>query len=77
MDITSFVEIGIIGSSLSLVIQYIKNKFGTESNQTKVLTLVLSTVIGTGFYFLQGTAAWASILGILGAASAFYSFLLK
>ena len=72
-----FLEIGIVGATLSFVIEFIKNKYGTESSTTKGLTLALAIVLGAGIYFLSGTAIWVSIVGVLAAASTIYAFFLK
>lgn len=72
-----FLEIGIIGAIISIIIQIIKEKWGTESDTTKVLTIGLSIVIGSVYYFLQGTALWQSILGVLATASTFYALIIR
>lgn len=73
----TFLQISIVGTVLSLAVQYIKNKFGTTSIATKTLTVLLSVLIGAGFYFLQGTEIWLAIVGVLGVASTVYAFIFK
>jgi len=77
MDINIFLQIGIVGVALSGLIQFIKTKFITDPNTTKLLTIALAIVVGTLFYVLKSTPLWPTILGILGAASMVYAFLLK
>ncbi len=73
----TFLTIGIVGTALSFLIQWIKTKFGTDSMKTKGLTVLLSVLVGALVYLLQGTAIWLAIVGILGMASTVYAFFLK
>jgi ABC-type Mn2+/Zn2+ transport system permease subunit len=77
METIDFLGILIVGSALSLAIQYIKNKYGTESDTTKALTVLLSVALGAAYWFLSQTGIWTAILGVLGTASTFYAFFLK
>ena len=77
MEIATFLEIGIVGIGLSLIIQFIKAKFGTESLTTKGLTVGLAVAAGTVWVLFSGAAWFATVLGILAAASTFYAFFLK
>lgn len=70
-------EIAIVGTALSFLIQFIKGLFGTESNTTKWLTLLLSVILGAGIFFFSGTAFWQASIGVLAAASTVYAFLLE
>ncbi len=75
--INTFLQIGIVGTFLSFVIQWIKGKYGTDSLATKGITIALAVVLGACIFFLSGTAIWLSIVGVLAAASTFYAFFLK
>ena len=77
MDITNFLTIGIVGSGLSLLIEYLKNRLQLDALGTKIMVVIFSVVLGTAYFFLQGTVAWQAILGILAASSTFYAFFLK
>jgi len=77
MPINDFLGISIVGIALSFVIQYLKTKFGTASNGTKVLTILLSVLVGAGYWFLRDTDIWRTILGVLAAASTVYALLIK
>lgn len=77
MDISSFLQIGIVGVALSTVVQVIKTQFGTDSLATKGITLFLAVILGAVVYFLWGTPVFAAIVGVLGVASTFYAFFLK
>jgi hypothetical protein len=72
-----FLQIGIVGTGLSVAIQIIKEKYGTESDTTRGITIGLSIVLGTGYYFLVGTPYWLPIVGILGAATTFHALFLR
>jgi len=76
-NVNDFLGIAVVGSALSLLIQWLKQKFGTDSTKTKALTIGLAIVVGGVYTFLQGTTYWTTILGILGAASTVYALFLK
>ena len=57
--------------------EMIKAKFQTSSAKTKGLTILLSVVVGAGYYFIQQTTWYEPMLGILAAASTTYVMLFK
>lgn len=73
MEINDFLAIGIVGAALSLVIEYITNKYNTNATGGKTVAILLSIVVGGAYWFLSGTAIWQSILGVLAAASTVYA----
>ena len=73
----TFLGIGIVGVAISLLIQFVKNKLGTDTMATKAMTVLIALLAGTAYYFLSATSYWASVLGVLTAASTFYAFFLK
>lgn len=75
--IEDILGIGIVGAFLSLVIQYLKNKFGTDSLKTKAMTVVLAVLVGTVYVLFRATEWWATVLSVLAAASTVYAFFLK
>lgn len=77
MDIQDVLSIAIVASALSLLIEWIKTKWGMESTPTKLLTLALAVIVGSLFVFLKGTAYWATIIMVLGVSSTVYGFFLK
>ena len=77
MNINDFLSIAIIGAVLSIVIQFIKNKFGMNANMIKLMTILLAVFVGIVYYFLSQTIWWQTILGVLAAASTVYALLLK
>jgi hypothetical protein len=77
MNLTDFIGIAIVGAALSLAIEIVKEKFGTASFGTKIITLGLSLVVGAAYWFLRETPFWQTIVGVLAAASTVYAFVLK
>ncbi len=77
MDINEFLGIAVVGVALSIVIQKLKDTFGCNSFEAKILTVTLSLVVGGAYYFLRQTVYWATVLAVLTTASTFYAFFLK
>ena len=77
INVADFIAIPIVGVILSLAVEAIKGKFETRPKTTKFLTLVLALVIAGVYAWVRSTSYWPAIVGILGAASAFYAFFLK
>lgn len=77
MDLVQLMELSVLGTALSLLVQWIKTKYGTDSTGSKMLVLGLAVVCGTGYYFLEGTQALVAIVAILGISQTFYAFFLK
>lgn len=71
--IEQFLSIGIVGASLSFLVQWLQNKFGVEGSETKVIAIVGSTILGGVIWFLSTTPIWATILGVLASASTVYA----
>jgi uncharacterized membrane protein YeaQ/YmgE (transglycosylase-associated protein family) len=77
MEIIDFVAIGVVGALLSAIVQVIKDTWGTESNQTKLITIVLSIVIGGAYVWLRSTPFFETTVMVLMAASTVYALLLR
>lgn len=73
--VTQFLSIGIVGAALSYFTQWLQEKYGVGGNQTRVIAIAGSVLLGAGVWFLQGTAVWASIMGVLAAASTVYAMI--
>lgn len=71
--VQAFLSIGIVGATLSLAIQYLQDRYGVAGSETKLISIVGSVVLGGIIWVLQGTEIWASILGVLAAASTVYA----
>jgi Na+-transporting NADH:ubiquinone oxidoreductase subunit NqrB len=77
MNLTDFTSIAIVGVVFSLALQWVKGKFGVDTNGTKIATVILALVIGTVYVWIQGTAYFQTILTVLGSASTFYALFLR
>lgn len=78
MNIGDFSGIVILGVGASVLVQFIKSVFGTESNKTKAVLVVLSILLGTAYYFIQlNENLFQTIVTIVGIASTVYSFIIK
>ena len=74
MDVASFV---VIGAIVSLVVQFLKTKYGTQSNMTIAMVIAISVVVGAAYTLLKDTSVWQTIISILGFAGAVYTYILK
>ena len=74
MDITSYI---VIGAVVSVIVQFLKNKFGTESQWTLLIVAGLSVVAGSIYFLLKDTSYWQSIISVLVYAGAIYTYILK
>lgn len=77
MEINDFLAITVVGAGLSLAIDSLKNKYGTQGWATKTVVLLMSVMIGGLYVWLRQTSYFQTVLVVLGAASVVYSFLLK
>jgi hypothetical protein len=73
MNINDFLGIAIVGAALSLVIEWMQEKYGMDAKKTRALSIVLSFVVGGFYWLLSNTEIWQSILGVLAAASTVYA----
>ena len=77
MDINELLSIGIVGATLSLFIEWAKNKFGTNSTGSRILAIGLSCLVGFAYVYLRNTDLWATIVLVLSSASAVYALFFK
>lgn len=77
MDINDFLGISVVGALLSLTIEGLTNKLGTERWATKVITLVLAVFIGGVYVWLRSTPWFPTVITVLGVASIVYGFFLN
>lgn len=76
-SVQQFLSIGIVGVGMSLIIEFIKNKLGTTSFGTKLLTVLMALILGAGYYLLTQTSYVEVVFQILTAATLFYAFFMK
>lgn len=74
MDITSFI---VIGAIVSVIVQIIKSKYGTNSTGTLVAVTGISLIAGTAYYFIKDTPYLQTVLSILGFAGAVYTYIIR
>jgi hypothetical protein len=72
-----FLGIAVVGAVMSIIIEMVKVKYGTEGTKTKLITVGLSIMFGTAYFFLSQLNFWPSVLGVFAAASTFYAVFLK
>lgn len=77
MDTQQFLSIALVGAIVSAITEYISRKFNVTGNSAKMVTILLSVLLGGAVVYLQQTTLWPSIAGVLGSASAIYALLLK
>jgi len=77
MEIQDFSQLLVVGTATSLLINYLKNRFGTETNTTKALTLLLAVLVGGAYVYLRDTNAWQTIIQVLVVSSAVYALFLR
>lgn len=75
MEIETILSIGLIGSLVSVLMEYIKEGF--DSREKKIVIILLSIVAGTIYWWLSDTQAMSAILGILATSNTVYALLLK
>lgn len=66
----------ILGSVVSLVVQFIKNKLGTSSMATLGAVVGLSVVAAVAYNAIVAAGFWDHFSQILTTAGAFYSFVI-
>lgn len=66
----------IIGVGVSLIVQGIKNWFGTSQMGTLASVLILSLVGAAIYYYVADTQYWRDLLEIGAIAGAFYTYII-
>lgn len=65
------------GVIVSLIVQYLKTKYGTKEWTTLLLSVLLSIVGAVGYVILLHTGLWGEAVKIFIMASAFYAVIVK
>lgn len=71
------IGIGLVGASLTGLVQVIKDRFGTSSLATKALIVAFSVATGAAYFFARSTEYWPTVLGILASSQAVYGLFVK
>ncbi len=75
---TDFTSVVILGVLTSGIVQFIKNRFGTDSNKTKLVLVAISLILGGAYFFIQSNEYLLQVvISIVGIASAIYSLFIK
>lgn len=74
MDIISLT---VVGAIVSVIVQFLKNKYGTNTFGTLTAVIVISIVAGVGYYFIKETAFLPAVIQILAFAGAVYTYILQ
>ena len=78
MNITDVASLGIVATAVSMLVQFLKVKFGTSGYKTNGILLGLSVLVGVAYFFLQSHVNWLEAgASVLVVANAIYSFLIK
>lgn len=67
----------VVGAIVSVIVQFLKNKYGTNTQETLAAVIVISIIAGTGYFLVKETSLWQPILQILAFAGAIYTYILK
>lgn len=70
-------QLAIIGTIVSLIIQGIKKFAGTSEYITLALTVGVSLLGGAAYFYAKDTAFWPTFVQILSFAGAAYSYLVS
>ena len=74
MELTSYI---IIGVAVSAIVQFLKKKFGTESQTTLIIVIVLSILAGSVYFVVKDSGYFENVLTILAFAGATYTYILQ
>lgn len=69
-----FVSLAIVGAAVSALVQFIKRQTYVSP---RVAVIVLSAVAGSAYWYLQDTALWEAVLGILLIANGVYGLIIS
>ena len=72
-----FLTIGIVGAVLSGIVAMAKSRFGVNGYQAKILTVVLSLLVGGGYVWIRSTPFFETFILVLTSASTVYAMLRK
>jgi hypothetical protein len=66
----------IIGSAVSLLVQWLKEQFGTQEYKTLGVLIVVSLVAAFIYTYLVAAGYWQTVAQVLVVAGAFYTFVI-
>lgn len=74
MENLDFSAIAFLGVVATLVIEYMKKKWGEGTFYSRTMVVVLSLLVGTAYYAIRDTVWYQTVLGVLAASSLVYGF---
>ncbi len=77
MTLGTLLQIGIVGTFLSLLVQVIKINYGPNSNQTKLLVVLMALLFGTLYVLIKDTRFFETFILILMSSTTIYAFFIK
>lgn len=66
----------VVGSLVSLLVQWLKVQFGTEEWKTLGILAILSLVAAGGYTYLVAVGYWETVFSVIVSAGAFYTFVI-
>ncbi len=66
----------IVSAAVSLLVQWLKVKFGTQEWKTLGVLLVVSLVAAAGYTYLVAAGYWETVAQVLVIAGAFFTFVI-
>lgn len=66
-----------IGALVSLIVQFLKKKLGTDTMGTMFAVLMISFIGAAAYVLLVDTPIWQTLLQVIITAGAFYTFIIK
>jgi hypothetical protein len=73
-DIGSLLIVGVI---VTLLIQFLKNAFGTSSYGTLAMVAVISIIAAWGYVALRDKSFWPSFIQVLSFSGSVYTFFVQ
>ena len=67
----------ILGAFVSLIVQFLKKKMGTDSIGTLFTVVMLSFVVASSYVLLVETTFWPTILQVFITAGAVYAYIIQ
>jgi hypothetical protein len=77
MDIQTILNLGIVGAFASIFISYLKAKYRTNGNKTKLIAIIASLLVALGYSYLENSGYMEAFLGVLASATVIYDYFLK
>jgi len=76
MENLDFASISFLGVVASLLIQWVKGKWGYDEFKSRTAVVVLALFIGTSYYAIRDTSWYQTVLGVLAASQVVFGFLI-